>query len=1132
MKRQYYLRGRLVEVDQVDEVVVRRLSAAERSTDAGAPGEENARAAVLDTVRGVAQQRADGGGLDASEADEQTAGAESEAAAALDAFAAADWTVHTGSADSTEVSTVDPDAPDGVVVVTPGGRVAIATDRLTVQLSDDPAPDQVDSILAEAGLDQLHTLGFAPHLYQVRTVRGDALQASAQLNDLPGFVFAEPELVEHVPTRFTPTDPRFGDQWQWANTGQAGGTAGADVSAEEAWDITFGAGIRVAVIDNGFDADHDDLAAGVLGSSAFYVSNGANPATFTVGTAGMPDSAHGTFCAGMVGARQGNAIGLVGGAPESDLQLLACLGDQVGSQITLARAVAYAADPSTEGQGGAGADIIVSSLGPNGAEWNLTTTLDLALQAAAANGRGGLGTAIFWAASNGNNVDVLQDEVVSHADVIAVVRSTRNDLEDNAARGPEVELIAPGVDVWATNSGNGYRSWTGTSFAAPCAASCAALALSVQPGLTRDQLRTVMRETADQIGGVTYDANGHNDDYGFGRVNAFAAVRQAARRITLLTNPVEFTGVPEGETTARSITWEVAGVEDLTFDVVTGPTTTSGPANAFSLLLGPSVTVPAPGVGATAQARIWLTYTGASAGDTATGTVRVRSTTTGEQWDVDLTASTVERPTAAVMMVMDRSGSMDADAGDGRTRVQVLRESAGILVDLLKPDTGIGVARFDHDAALAMSVTAAGPEVFGAGRAQAAAAVAGHATNPSGLTSIGDGVDVGAQALTATGGAYDVETMIVLTDGQENAPKSIADVAGQIDDRVFAIGLGTPAAINPVALTALTDGTGGYVNVTGELSADERFLLAKYYLQILAGVTNDQIVLDPGGHLMGGDGVKVPFPLTGVDSAVDVILLTPAPQVLRYTLVTPSGRTLEPTTAGLTYVTGDQVAYYRFTLPLVDPGTGKGDAAGEWLAIVECDRDAFKRYLAELEEKDPALFEEVRERGVPYLVQVHATSSLTLSAQLDQDHSEPGAVLRLTARLDEMGIPVDGKRASVRAELTGPSGPDVVPLDAVSDGVFVAEYKAVDPGLYRFRLVAEGTTLRSEPFTREQLVTGAVYRPEEPNDDGGPPDKCRETIETFVSTVEGEPRLAKQLDTELRERGSSLDELLHCLRER
>jgi thermitase len=285
----------------------------------------------------------------------------------------------------------------------------------------------------------------------------------------------------------------------------------------------------VAVIDNGFDADHEDLDAGVSAMSGYYTAAG-----FTQGTAGMPDNNHGTFCAGIVGARHNNAVGGCGAAPECALMLIACLGDQVGTQTTLARAVAYAANPTNENVGTAadGADILVSSLGPNGAVWELAVTLELALEAAGTNGRSGSGLAIFWAASNGNNVDVTQDEVVSQQDVTAVVRSNRNDQEDNAARGETVDLIAPGVDVFSTESGNGYGTSTGTSFAAPCAAGCAALALSVNPDLTRDELLQVMFDSADKIGGVVYDANGHNDDYGFGRVDANGAVLSAASPVT------------------------------------------------------------------------------------------------------------------------------------------------------------------------------------------------------------------------------------------------------------------------------------------------------------------------------------------------------------------------------------------------------------------------------------------------------------------------------------------------------------------------------------------------------------------------------------------------------------------------
>ena len=303
---------------------------------------------------------------------------------------------------------------------------------------------------------------------------------------------------------------------------------------EEAWDQTRGAGVRVAVIDNGFDADHDDLVPGISAVSGFFNGSG-----FNQGTTGMPDSNHGTFCAGMVGARQNNGRGGCGAAPQAELMLIAALNDQVGTQTTLARAVAYAGDPRTEvptANPADGADILVSSLGPNGANWNLTSTLELAIEGAATNGRSGRGLAIFWAASNGNNVNVTLDEVVSHPDVIAVVRSDRNDFEDNAARGSTVELIAPGKDVYSTRSGNSYGTGTGTSYAAPCAAGCAALALSVNGNLTRDQLRQVMRDSADKIGGVTYDSNGHNDDYGFGRVNAAKAVSRARRPRLVIRN--------------------------------------------------------------------------------------------------------------------------------------------------------------------------------------------------------------------------------------------------------------------------------------------------------------------------------------------------------------------------------------------------------------------------------------------------------------------------------------------------------------------------------------------------------------------------------------------------------------------
>lgn len=507
MEREYYSRGELRTVDVLEDVVAVRVAAGVRGVTPDAFGTPSATA-----ERTI---------------DDPT----------LAAFRDANWLFVTPSPDVSrsveEGAAVHDTDQVGRVVRQPDGTVAVATQRLNVQLSEDLSAAEAQRALADAGLTVRNELRFAPNLFEVDAQAGeDSLAASVRLHDDPRFVFAEPAFIEHIPARFTPTDPRFGEQWQWANTGQGGGVAGADVRAEEAWELSRGAGVRVAVIDNGFNPSHEDLAAAIVADSGFFEDAGADPPVFVQGTAGMPNSDHGTFCAGMVGARHDNGVGGCGAAPECVLLLIACLGDQVGTQTTLARAVAYAADPSTEVAGASatsGADILVSSLGPNGAVWQLTQTLELALEFAAVNGRGGRGLAIFWAASNGRNVDVLKDQVVSHRDVIAVVRSDRNDREDNAARGPEVELIAPGVDVFSTKGDGGYGTSTGTSFAAPCAAGCAALALSVDTALTRDELRRIMRESADKIGGVGYDADGHNDDYGFGRVNAHEAVLQAKR---------------------------------------------------------------------------------------------------------------------------------------------------------------------------------------------------------------------------------------------------------------------------------------------------------------------------------------------------------------------------------------------------------------------------------------------------------------------------------------------------------------------------------------------------------------------------------------------------------------------------
>ncbi len=152
----------------------------------------------------------------------------------------------------------------GLVVRRDNGTVGIATQRLNVQLTDEFSEAEAEAIVTEAGLRVRGRLRFAPNLFEVDAApEEDSLAASLRLHEDPRFEFAEPAFTEHIPARMTPTDPRFDEQWQWSNTGQNGGVAGADVGAEKAWEHTRGEGIRVAIIDNGFNAEHEDLKAGV-----------------------------------------------------------------------------------------------------------------------------------------------------------------------------------------------------------------------------------------------------------------------------------------------------------------------------------------------------------------------------------------------------------------------------------------------------------------------------------------------------------------------------------------------------------------------------------------------------------------------------------------------------------------------------------------------------------------------------------------------------------------------------------------------------------------------------------------------------------------------------------------------------
>jgi len=549
-------------------------------------------------------------------------------------------------------------------------------------------------------------------------------------------------------------------------------------------------------------------------------------------------------------------------------------------------------------------------------------------------------------------------------------------------------------------------------------------------------------------------------------------------RVTVDVSAVQFIDVPETETRMGAAVFNLDACEVLTFTVVNGPTLTSGPpATVFGVHQSPVVADPH----VDQKARVWFTYTGTADGDVATATATVRLDQTGETFAITLVANTIARPAAAIAMVLDQSNSMTFDSGLGNNikRADVLRFSAPTAVVVLDDANAMAVCTFDHDPHGGIPMT----DAAGLGKLAITAEIQSYNPNPNGWTSIGEAMAF-AHGLVNPVTTHPIKAIVVLTDGAQNhgphTRRYIADVVDLISSmngRVFAIGLGRAEVLNPAALQALCSGQNGYMLMTGDLTPDATYRVAKYYQQIFAGVTNNEIVLDPEGYVGMGSDIRIPFWLSETDISAKAILLSPAPLAIKFTLETPQGDVIDPVTAGphptLAFELASLVSLYRVGLPA--PLASGSAHAGRWYAHLAIDPVHFKRYVSSLD-KDSAARATAIAHGLHYSFNVHAYSNLRLAANLSQTSNVPGATMMVRGVLTEYGVPVAG-RATSRAELVRPDHTQAtIGMSEVQPGVFEASVLAAMPGIYTFRLLVEGRTFRGLPFTREQLLTGAVWR--------------------------------------------------------
>ena len=606
--------------------------------------------------------------------------------------------------------------------------------------------------------------------------------------------------------------------------------------------------------------------------------------------------------------------------------------------------------------------------------------------------------------------------------------------------------------------------------------------------------------------------------------------------VTLDTPFVTFDDIPEDTSTVRPVVFTVDTCLPVTFEV------TVPPVAPFSVAYGP-VVVSTPDPDSVRLARVWIRYDCGNAGTASNSAVSIRLVETDFTWAVPISGNCVPRETAVVQLVFDRSASMLDLTSEGRLKKDVLKDSARVMADVAYEDTGLGANTYDHDAHPLMDIQVAGAVGGGAGRDALRAAIDTYEPNPAGNTATGDGIEFAKAELDAAAG-YDNHAMIVLTDGKDTASKAVGEVAdGVINQTVFAIGMGTGEQINPETLETLAGATGGYMLTTGLLTEDDTFLLEKFYLQILAGIINNDIIVDPEGRLSpAAPKVRIPFDVAESDIEITAVTVATMTGAIDVALEAPDGSIFGAAEAIanplMEYAKSQASILVRASLPLVSDGGPQRD--GRWHLVLTLDDKIFHRLLrllhrdvgtqsSSLVEAYIKRIEDLRMHGVKYSAMVQTYSNLNMKVLLTQSSHEPGAIMSASATLTEYGGPFRGS-AHVAADVTLPGGAVVkVQFANQGEGLFTAELAAGVPGLYAWRVRANGTTQRERPFTRDQVRTASVWTGGDNPSDGPHPGGAGDGLIDLLCCLYEHGGLTGAFDEHLKEHGVDPDVFRRCL---
>lgn len=415
----------------------------------------------------------------------------------------------------------------------------IPTGFLVIQFHPLTNQEEQHIVLEEFGLELKHTIASDTLSASCTKQSENPIKVCNKLEKLSMVLQAEPDF--DIPMENYgefPMDQLLKDQWQFENTGSISFTkrkmkAGADAKIKKAWEFMGNTGspdIKIAIIDSGFDLNHPDFK-GKITSPYDITTNSAKLIT------NSSLETHGTPCASIALANA-DASGLIGVAPNAQFMPI---HKPSFSSHDLYEMFEHCIKN--------GADIISASWGTIDAQFPLNKYKKSIIRKAAKQGRNGKGAIVLFAAGNEgakriNNFGHLPEVITVGA------TDSRDKHPSYSNTGPELTICAPSdgdIPVLAAkaswdsskslndyingpSSYNQYKAFGGTSAATPLVAGVCALILSVNPDLYAHEVKEILQKTADKVGSQASYTKGHSHIYGYGRINALEAVKEAKRR--------------------------------------------------------------------------------------------------------------------------------------------------------------------------------------------------------------------------------------------------------------------------------------------------------------------------------------------------------------------------------------------------------------------------------------------------------------------------------------------------------------------------------------------------------------------------------------------------------------------------